>query len=89
MKDTKGFYTMEVTQDMINALLMLGDAELSQKFTQIAAALGMNEKTAQANTAKFRGMLTKSSPADLNRLLETLGKERTAEILKTLDGESS
>ena len=80
---------MEVTQDMINALLMLGDAELSQKFTEIAAALGTNEKTAQANTAKFRGMLAKSSPSDLNRLLEALGKERTEEILKTLDGESS
>ncbi len=80
---------MEVTQDMINALLMLGDAELSKKFTEIAAAIGMNEKTAAANTAKFRGMLADSSPADLNRLLATLGKDRAEEILKTMDGEKS
>ena len=80
---------MEVTQEMITALLMLNDAELSQKFAQIAAALGMNEKTAAANTAKFRGMLRGSSPADLNRLLSSLGPERAEQILKTMDGERS
>ncbi len=80
---------MEVTQEMISALLMLSDTELSQKFMEIASVLGMNEKTAAANTAKFRGMLMQSSPADLNRLLSTLGKERAEEILKTMDGEKA
>ncbi len=80
---------MEVTQDMINALLALNDRELSQKFVQIAAALGMNERAAAANTAKFRGMIAEAGPSELNRLLASLGPERAAEILKTMDGESS
>lgn len=78
---------MEVTQEMIHALLMLGDAELGQKFTEIAKVLGMNEKTAAASTAKFRDMLSSATPAELNRLLNSLGKERAAEILSTMEGE--
>ncbi len=85
----KGSYTMEVTQEMITALLMMNDKEFSQKFAQIAAVLGMNEKTAMANTAKFRGMLSESSPADLNRLLSSLGTERAEQILSAMDGEKS
>ena len=80
---------MEVTQEMITARLMLNDKELSEKFVQIAAALGMSEKNAAANTAKFRGMLTQASPADLNRLLTSLGADRAEQILKAMDGEKS
>ena len=80
---------MEVTQEMITALLMLNDKQLSEKFVQIASALGMNEKSAAANTAKFRGMLTQSSPAELNRLLASLGTDRAEQILKTMAGEGS
>jgi len=80
---------MEVTQEMITALLMLNDKELSEKFMQIAAALGMSEKSAAANTAKFRGMLAQSSPTDLNRLLASLGADRAEQILSAMDGEKS
>lgn len=80
---------MEVTQEMINALLMLNDKEFSQKFTQIAAALGMSEKSASANTAKFRGMLMQWGPAELNRLLASLGADRAEQILKAMDGEKT
>ena len=80
---------MEVTQEMINALLTLNDREFSQKFTQIAAALGMSEKNAATNTARFRGMLMQSSPADLNRLLASLGADRAEQILKAMDGEGT
>ncbi len=83
----KGNLTMEVTQEMLNALLSLNDKELSEKFVQIAAVLGMNERTAAANTAKFRNMLSDAGPAELNRLLASLGAERSAEILKAMDGD--
>ena len=78
---------MEVTQEMINALLSLGDTELSKKFAQIAVALGMDERAA-ANTAKFRHMLASSGPDELNRLLASLGAERTEQIMKAMGGES-
>lgn len=79
---------MEVTQEMISTLLAMNDAELNKRFAQIAVILGMNEKAA-ANTAKFRGMLSSSSPEELNRLLAALGQERTEQILKAMDGERS
>ncbi len=79
---------MEVTQDMINALLQLGDEELKGKFVQIATALGMNERIAAANTAKFRGLLADSDPKELERLLASLGEEKATEILKGVGGES-
>ncbi len=78
---------MEVTQEMLNALLALNDKELSAKFTQIAAAIGMNEQKAAMGTQKFRGMLTNSSPEELNKLLASLGAERAGEIMKAMDGE--
>ncbi len=78
---------MEVTQEMLNALLSLNDKELSEKFVQIAAVLGMSERTAAANTAKFRNMLSDAGPDELNRLLASLGAERSAEILKAMDGD--
>ena len=80
---------MEVTQEMITALLMMNDKEFRQKFTQIAQALGMNEKAAAANSPKFRNMLMNSSPEELTRLLASLGADRAEQILKTMDGECS
>ncbi len=80
---------MEITQEMINALLALNDRELSEKFVQIAAVLGMNERAAAANTAKFRNMITEAGPSELNRLLASLGAERASEIMKAMDGEKS
>jgi hypothetical protein len=34
-------------------------------------------------------MLTQASPADLNRLLTSLGADRAEQILKAMDGEKS
>ncbi len=78
---------MEVTEAMIQSLLALNDKELSQKFVQIAAALGMNERIAAANTGKFKHMLSGASPEELNRLLASLGEEKAREILKGVGGE--
>ncbi len=80
---------MEVTQEMINALLRLEDKELKEKFVQIAAAMGMNERMAAANTAKFRSLLKDSDPKALSALLAGLGEEKAGEILRTAGGEKS
>ncbi len=78
---------MEVTNEMIQSLLALNDAELQKKFAEIAVILGMGEHAA-ASTGKFRNMLQNAGPDDLSRLLTTLGQERAGQILKAMGGET-
>ncbi len=80
---------MEVTQEMIHALLAMSDKELAPRFAAIAAALGMSEKMAAASTPRFRGMLAATSPDELTRMLNALGEEKKQEILKGVGGEGS
>ena len=79
---------MEVTQETINTLLAMNENELQKTFRSIAAALGMNEHIAAANTERFRAMLASSNPKDIERLLSSMPSARAEQILKTVNGKN-
>ena len=69
-------------------MLAQSDAELQQKFAEIAVILGMSNRAAAAGAVKFRTMLENTTPRDLSMLLATLGNERAEQILKIVGGET-
>jgi len=75
---------MEINQETLNQFLSLDDEELKKAFCSIAAALGMNERFAAANTQRFKRMLASSNPKDIERLLSSLDPARAQEIMKTV-----
>ena len=80
---------MEVTQDTINTLLAMNEAELQKTFRSIAAVLGMNERMAAANAERFRLMLATSNPKDIERLLSSIPSARAEQIIKTVNEKKS
>ena len=76
---------MEINQETINQFLSLSDEELSRAFRSIAAALGMNERFAAANTNRFKRMLANSNPKDIERMLSSMDPARAQEIMKTVN----
>lgn len=76
---------MEINQETINQFLSLSDEELSRAFQSIAAALGMNERFAAANTNRFKRMLANSKPRDIERMLSSMDPARAQEIMKTVN----
>ena len=76
---------MEINQETINQFLALDDEELKKAFRSIASALGINERFAAANTARFKHMLATSNPKDIERLLSSIDPARAQEIMKTVN----
>ena len=76
---------MEINQDTINQFLSQSDEELKKAFQSIAAALGMNERFAAANTQRFKRMLATSKPKDIERLLSSMDPARAQEIMRTVN----
>jgi hypothetical protein len=76
---------MEINQETLNQFLSLDDEELKKAFRSIAAALGMNERFAAANTQRFKRMLASSSPKDIERLLSSIDPARAQEIMHTVN----
>ena len=76
---------MEINQETINQFLSLSDEELSRAFQSIAAALGMNERFAAANTNRFKRMLANSKPRDIERMLSSMDPARAQEIMNTVN----
>ena len=79
---------MEINQETLNALLALNDEELQQKFRAIAAAIGINERIAAANTGRFRSMLASSTPEDLNRMVNSLGAQKADNVMRAIDNQN-
>lgn len=76
---------MEINQQTIDQFLSLSDEELKKAFQSIAAALGLNERFAAANTNRFKRMLANSNPRDIERMLSSLSPAQAQEIMKTIN----
>lgn len=80
---------MEINQKILDSFLALNDAEIQQKLQMIARSLGIDEKkvaTQTADVSKIRSMIRTASAEDINRLVNTLGRDRAEVIIKTLGG---
>lgn len=75
---------MNADKNSINFLLSMSDEEFSQKIDLITKKLGMGQNG--VSPARVRMMLGSMSEGDISQLLSSLGKERTDEIMKIING---
>ena len=78
---------MEYTQDMINKIAALNDAELKKAIGQIADALGASQsqkRMAQNNSGFIKRKINTMSKGEMQTFLSKVSPEKAEELKKSL-----
>ena len=78
---------MELTQDMINKIAALNDAELKKAIGQIADALGASQsqkRMAQNNSGFIKRKINTMSQGEMQTFLSKVSPEKAEELKKSL-----
>ncbi len=78
---------MELTQDMINKITALNDAELKNAIGQIAEALGASpsqKRMAQNNAGFIKRKINTMSKSEMQTFLSKVSPEKAEELKKSL-----
>ena len=75
---------MELNRKTVDELLGLDDNALREKAEKVARAAGMSGNL--PDVSKIRAMLSGIGDEDIRRLVSMLGKERTEQMIRELQG---
>lgn len=78
---------MEISQDMINKITALNDAELKKAIGQIADALGASQsqkRMAQNNAGFIKRKINTMSKSEMQTFLSKVSPEKAEELKKSL-----
>lgn len=75
---------MELNRKTVDELLGLDDNALREKAEKVARAAGMSGNL--PNVSKIRAMLSGIGDEDIRRLVSMLGKERTEQMIREIQG---
>lgn len=75
---------MELNRKTVDKLLSLDDDALREKAEKVAYAAGINGKL--PDVSKIRAMLSGISEEDIRKLVSALGKERTEQMIRDIQG---
>lgn len=75
---------MKLDKNALDALLNMSDDDFANKIGMIASALGVPPQNVSAD--RVRSMLRGMSENDLYQLINSLGSEKTAELMKIIGG---
>ena len=75
---------MEHNRKTVDGLLSLDDNTLREKAEKVARAAGMSGNL--PDVSKIRAMLSGISDEDIYRLVSMLGKERTEQMIREIQG---
>ncbi len=75
---------MELNRKTVDGLLSLDDNTLREKAEKVARAAGMSGNL--PDVSKIRAMLSGISDEDIYRLVSMLGKERTEQMIREIQG---
>lgn len=75
---------MELNRKTVDELLGLDDNTLREKAEKVARAAGMSGNL--PDVSKIRAMLSGISDEDIYRLVSMLGKERTEQMIREIQG---
>lgn len=79
-----GVIFMELNRKTVDELLALDDNALREKAEKVARAAGMSGNL--PDISKIRAMLSGVSDEDIYRLVSALGKERTEQMIREIQG---
>ena len=74
--------------EILEKLKKMDDDELRKMIAEVAGAMGVSEgmkRAALSHTGMIRRKLKNATPADIEKAMNTLGKEKTDQILKHID----
>lgn len=75
---------MELNRKTVDELLGLDDNALREKAEKVARAAGMSVNL--PDVSKIRAMLSGIGDEDIRRLVSMLGKERTEQMIREIQG---
>lgn len=75
---------MELNRKTVDGLLSLDDNSLREKAEKVARAAGMSGNL--PDVSKIRAMLSGIGDEDIRRLVSMLGKERTEQMIREIQG---
>lgn len=75
---------MELNRKTVDELLGLDDDALREKAEKVARAAGMSGNL--PDVSKIRAMLSGIGDEDIRRLVSMLGKERTEQMIREIQG---
>ncbi|CCZ21132.1 MAG TPA: hypothetical protein DD628_03175 [Clostridiales bacterium] len=75
---------MELNRKTVDELLGLDDNALREKAEKVARAAGMSGNL--PDVSKIRAMLSGIGDEDIRRLVSMLGKERTEQMIREIQG---
>lgn len=75
---------MELNRKTVDELLGLEDNALREKAEKVARAAGMSGNL--PDVSKIRAMLSGIGDEDIRRLVSMLGKERTEQMIREIQG---
>lgn len=75
---------MELNRKTVDELLGLDDNALREKAEKVARAAGMSGNL--PDVSKIRAMLSGVGDEDIRRLVSMLGKERTEQMIREIQG---
>lgn len=75
---------MELNRKTVDGLLSLDDNTLREKAEKVARAAGMSGNL--PDVSKIRAMLSSIGDEDIRRLVSMLGKERTEQMIREIQG---
>lgn len=75
---------MELNRKTVDGLLSLDDNTLREKAEKVARAAGISGNL--PDVSKIRAMLSGISDEDIYRLVSMLGKERTEQMIREIQG---
>ena len=75
---------MELNRKTVDELLGLDDNALREKADKVARAAGMSGNL--PDVSKIRAMLSGIGDEDIRRLVSMLGKERTEQMIREIQG---
>ncbi len=75
---------MELNRKTVDELLGLDDNTLREKAEKVARAAGMSGNL--PDVSKIRAMLSGIGDEDIRRLVSMLGKERTEQMIREIQG---
>lgn len=75
---------MELNRKTVDELLGLDDNALREKAEKVARAAGMSRNL--PDVSKIRAMLSGIGDEDIRRLVSMLGKERTEQMIREIQG---
>lgn len=75
---------MELNRKTVDGLLSLDDNSLREKAEKVARAAGMSGNL--PDVSKIRATLSGISDEDIYRLVSMLGKERTEQMIREIQG---